>query len=271
MILPYALIWGGGDLASGVVLRLHRVGIRTLVVEKAQPLAVRRSVAFANVVFEGQMQLEDVTGVLIQSPEGIQKVWEQDQVPVIVDPELTLIPDYRPLVLVDARMRKKVVENNLDSADMVIGLGPGFIVGENCHAAIETNRGHFLGRVYWEGSPEADTGIPGKVGPYARERVLHAPVLGKIQTLKDIGDPVKKGEPILQVNEEQVLAPFDGVLRGLIHDGLCVREGMKVGDVDPRPETFRCWTVSEKSLAIGGGVLEAILTRPSLREKLWKG
>ncbi len=270
MTLPYVLLWGGGDLASGAALRLHRVGIRTLVVEKQEPLVVRRTVAFANAVFEGQMQVEDVNGVLINFPREMQEIWRQGQIPVIVDPDLTLLPDYRPLVLVDARMRKKFVEIDLDSADMVIGLGPGFVVGENCQAAIETNRGHFLGRVYWEGSPQADTGVPGKVGPYSRERVLHAPAQGNIQTLKEIGDTVTKGEPVLMVNGEQVLAPFDGVLRGLIHDGLLVREGMKVGDVDPRPETFRCWTVSEKSLAIGGGVLEAILTKSRLRKQLWK-
>jgi xanthine dehydrogenase accessory factor len=268
---PYVLLWGGGDLASGVALRLHHVGIKILVVEKAQPLVVRRSVAFANAVFTGQMQVEDVASVLIHAPEEMQDVWDQDQVPVIVDPELTLLQKYRPLVLVDARMRKKTVHNDLDCAELVIGLGPGFVVGENCHAAIETNRGHFLGRVVWEGGPEPDTGVPGKVMAYTRERVLHAPASGEIQILKDIGDSVSKGEPILEVSGKQVLAPFDGVLRGLIHDGLRVRKGMKVGDVDPRPEAFRCWTVSEKSLAVGGGVLEAILSRDGLREHLWGG
>ena len=271
MTIPYVLIWGGGDLASGVAMRLHRVGIDILVVEKEEPLVVRRSVAFANAVNEGQMQVEDVTGVLIQSPEEMKGVWEEDQIPVMVDPELTLLSKDQPLVLVDARMRKKVVQNDLDSAELVIGLGPGFVVGENCHAAIETNRGHFLGRVYWEGSPEPDTGVPGKVLVYSRERVLHAPAAGEIHSMKSIGDHVEKGEPVLAVSGKQVLAPFDGVLRGLIHDGLHVREGMKVGDVDPRPETFRCWTVSEKSLAIGGGVLEAMLTKSSLRNRLWEG
>ncbi|MFW5713319.1 MAG: selenium-dependent molybdenum cofactor biosynthesis protein YqeB [Brevefilum sp.] len=270
MTPPYVLLWGGGDLASGVILRLHRVGIRTLVVEKNQPLVVRRSVAFANAVFERQMQVEDITGILIESPDEMIGVWEEGKVPIIVDPELTLASEVRPLVLVDARMRKKHVQIDLAIAEMVVGLGPGFVVGENCHASVETNRGHFLGRVYWQGEPEADTGIPGKVGPYTRERVLHAPESGTVQTIKNIGDTVVKGEPILVVGGEQVMAPFDGVLRGLVHDGLKVRRGMKVGDVDPRPETFRCWTVSEKSLAIGGGVLEAVLTDPNLRDKLWE-
>jgi xanthine dehydrogenase accessory factor len=264
------LLWGGGDLASGVVLRLHKVGIRTLVVEKDQPLVVRRSVAFANAVFEGQMQVEDVTGRLVTSHEEIEDMWEAGRVPVIVDPDLTLLDSLPPLVLVDARMRKKNIQIDLSSAEMVIGLGPGFVVGENCHAAVETNRGHFLGRVYREGNPEPDTGIPGKVLAYTKQRVLHAPASGMIHPLKKIGDPVEKGEPLLEVAGQQVLAPFSGVLRGLVHDGLVVREGMKVGDVDPRPEAFRCWTVSEKALAIGGGVLEAILTQPANRTRLWE-
>lgn len=267
---PYVLIWGGGDLASGVGLRLHRVGIHVLIVERPRPLAVRRSVAFAQAVYDGAITIEDVAGRLIDSPGEMAACWRKGEVPVIVDPELSFLSERRPLVLVDARMRKKAFSMDLDIAGLVIGLGPGFTVGENCHAAVETNRGHFLGRVYWEGSPEADTGVPGTVQTYAAERVLQAPSAGIVETLVEIGDTVAEGDPILGVAGEVVTAPFDGVVRGLIHDGVEIRQGTKVGDVDPRPEAFRCWFVSEKSLAIGGGVLEAILTRQAIRERLWE-
>jgi len=267
----YALIWGGGDLASGASLRLFRIGIRVLVVETTQPLAVRRSVSFAQAVYDGETQIEGVTGKLIGEPSEMSACWNEGIIPVIVDPELDLMENYRPLVLIDARMRKRYVDLPLDLAEMVVGLGPGFIVGQNCHAAVETNRGHFLGRVYWEGSPEADTGVPGKVQAYTKERVLHAPTAGEVVTHVKIGDTVKAGDPLLSVEGERVSAPFDGVVRGLIHAGIIARKGMKVGDVDPRPETFRCWYVSEKSLAIGGGVLEAILTQEKIRSKLWEG
>lgn len=268
--MNYVLIWGGGDLATGVALRLFRVGIRVLVVETARPLAVRRSVSFAQAVYDGETRIEEVTGKLVDEPSEMSAWWNDGIVPVIVDPELNLLENFHPLVLVDARMRKRKVDLPLDMAALVIGLGPGFVVSENCHAAIETNRGHFLGRVYWEGSPEPDTGIPGKVQAYAKERVLHAPAAGEVVTYVKIGDTVKFGDPILSVGGETVLAPFDGVVRGLIHPGITVRKGMKVGDVDPRPETFRCWYVSEKSLAIGGGVLEAILTQKRFRTQLWE-
>ncbi len=266
---PFVLIWGGGDLASGVALRLHRAGLRVLIVERPQPLTVRRTVAFSEAVWNGCITIEAVIGRLVKSSQELDAVWLADEVPVVVDPNLTLLAEAKPLVLVDARMRKKEADTKLSMAELVIGLGPGFTVGRNCHAAIETNRGHFLGRVYWQGSPEADTGIPGQVADYRSARVLHAPCAGEVETLVKIGSIITEGDPILSVGDEVVCAPFTGLLRGLIHDGVAVRKGAKVGDVDPRPEKFRCEYVSEKSLAIGGGVLEAVLTVPEVRNRLW--
>lgn len=267
---PYVLTWGGGDLASGVAIRLHRVGIRVLVVETEQPAAVRRSVAFAQAVYDGETTIEDVHAKLIDSPEWMEACWAGRSIPVLVDPDLNLLQDYRPVVLVDARMRKIPTSLSLGAAELVIGLGPGFTAGENCHAAVETNRGHFLGRVFWMGKTEGDTGVPGKVGEYARERVLHTPVAGRVETFVEIGDAVNQGDLVLKVADHTKRAPFAGVVRGLIHPGLFVQAETKVGDIDPRPDTFRCWSVSEKSLAIGGGVLEAILTRPEIRARLWE-
>lgn len=266
----YVLTWGGGDLATGVGIRLHRVGIRVLVIEAPQPLAVRRSVAFAQAVFDGEIIIEDVQGKLIEAPHQMQDCWDAGQVPVLVDPELDLITDVNPLVLVDARMRKTRSSLSLAASELVIGLGPGFTAGDNCHAAVETNRGHFLGRVFWEGSTQPDTGIPGKVGDYAGERVLHTPVEGQVETFVEIGDWVNAGDLVLRVDDHEMYAPFPGVVRGMIYPGLHVDAGTKVGDIDPRPEDFRCWHVSEKSLAIGGGVLEAVLAKPGIRSKLWE-
>ena len=269
--MNYVLIWGGGDLASGVALRLFRVGIHVLIIETGEPLAVRRSVSFAQAVYDGETRIEGITGKLIEKPSDMSDCWDEGIIPVIIDPDLILLGEYQPHVLIDARMRKRYVDIPLNLAEMVVGLGPGFVVGENCHAAIETNRGHFLGRVYWEGSPEPDTGVPGKVQAYAKERVLHSPAAGEVITQVEIGDMVKADDPILSVDGETIFAPFDGVVRGLIHPGITVRKGMKVGDVDPRPEKFRCRYVSEKSLAIGGGVLEAILTQERIRSYFWEG
>lgn len=268
-MIPYVLIWGGGDLASGVAIRLHRSGIRLLVIEQQQPLAVRLSVAFARAVFESNIKIEEVQGRLIQIPEQMKNCWQEESVPVLVDPGLNLLPAYRPLVVIDARMRKKTPDLPLETASLVIGLGPGFTASDNCHAAIETNRGHFLGRVCWEGSPQRDTGVPGKVQGYGIERVFFAPLSGEAVTYVSIGDWVNKGDRVVSVGKKTLLAPFDGLIRGLIHPGVSVNEGTKLGDIDPRHGRYRCWTVSEKSLAIGGGVLEALLTRKAIRNQLW--
>jgi len=268
---PIVLMRGGGDLASGVALRLHRIGINLIITELAQPMAVRRLVSFSNAVFEGQVDVEGVTAVCVDTLGDAQAALGQNQIPVIVDPTCEILQkalfDIRALI--DARMTKKAPDLGMDAAPFVIGLGPGFVAGENCQAVIETNRGHSLGRVIWEGAPEKDTGIPGKVSTFRAERVLRAPIDGVIAAKKTLGEHVTAGELIAQVNGEPILAPFGGVLRGLLHDGILVHRGMKVGDVDPRDDPSYAWLVSQKSFAIAGGVLEALLSQPEMRQSLW--
>jgi xanthine dehydrogenase accessory factor len=156
-------------------------------------------------------------------------------------------------------MLKRVPERGQDQANLVIGLGPGFTAGNDCHAVIETNRGHFLGRVIWEGRAQIDTGLPESVGDYRGQRVLRSPTEGTLHNLANIGEHIADGQIIAKVNEHSLQAPFDGVLRGLLYPGLVVTQGMKIGDLDPRDDPRYCWLVSDKSLAVGGGVLEAIL------------
>jgi len=265
---PRVLIRGGGDLASGVAVRLHRSGFEVLVTELPNPLVVRRTVSFAEAVFSQSVQVEEITGRLAQAYSQVREILDQSEVAVMVDPDLANLTEFSPLVLVDARMRKRPPETGLDAAPLVIGLGPGFTAGVDCHAVIETMRGHFLGRVIWEGAPLADTGIPDTVLGKDAERVLRAPEDGVLQSFKQIGDLISDGDLIARVNGEDLRAPFNGVLRGLVHDGLPVRVGMKIGDLDPRSDPVYTRLVSDKSLAIGGAVLEAVLTRPEIRRQL---
>jgi xanthine dehydrogenase accessory factor len=174
-----------------------------------------------------------------------------------------------PEVVVDARMLKKPPTKGKEIASLVIGLGPGFIAGDNCHAVIETNRGHYLGRVIWDGEAEPNTGVPGEIMGYKEERVLRAPEEGILTTVVKIGEWIEEGKVIGEVGDKAILAPFDGLLRGLLRDGALVTKGMKIGDIDPRQDLNLFTRVSEKSLAIGGGVLEAILACPDLRTGLW--
>lgn len=263
------LIRGGGDLASGVALRLVRVGLPVVIAELPRPLAVRRLVSFCEAVYSGETTVEDTIAQRAADFEDVEKILKEKRIPVLVDPEVRSLAHFKPLVLIDGRMTKRAPDLGVQAAPMVIGLGPGFIGGENCHAVIETHRGHRLGRVIWDAAPQADTGIPDSVGSHRSERVLRAPADGLLNTIAEICDQVDTGELIAKVDGVPVHAPFKGVLRGLLRDGLSVRSGLKIGDLDPRNEPGYCHLVSDKSLAIAGGVLESMLTLPEIRTRLW--
>ncbi len=262
------VVRGGGDLASGVVYRLVKAGFPVLVTELERPLAIRRAVAFASAVYEGQLTVEGLTARLITGLGEAGALWAEGEVPVLVDPAGESIWALRPTVVVDARMAKRNLGTTLSDAPLVIALGPGFVAGTDCHAVIETKRGHFLGRVIWQGTAEPDTGRPGSVQGHEADRVLRAPCDGELIALAQIGDAVHEGQVLATVAGEPVRAPFDGVLRGMLHPAVPVTRGLKIGDVDPRGVRAHCFTISEKSLAIGGGVLEAILSAPQLADVL---
>lgn len=262
---PLVLIKGAGDLASGVALRLHRAGFPVAMTETERPLAVRRRVTFAQAVFDGACPVEEVTARLCTAEEA-PGVLAGGAIPVLVDPQTHSLVQLRPYALVDAVMAKRNTGTRREDAPLVVALGPGFTAGIDCHAVIETNRGHNLGRVLWNGSAEPDTGTPGEVPGVGGKpsRVLRAPLAGQVEPHAEIGDHVRGGARLAVVHapdgaRAEVLAPFDGVLRGLIHRSVPVEAGMKIGDVDPRAAREHCFTVSDKSLAIGGGVLEAVL------------
>ncbi len=262
------LIRGGGDLASGVALRLHHVGLNVLITELPQPLAVRRSVAFSEAIYEGRVTVEGVTARATEDPTDTLKIFNilsRQQIPVIIDPECKSAKLMHPLAIVDARMTKQPPEPLLHPALLYVGLGPGFRAPENCHAVIETQRGHTLGRVIWNGASQGDTSKPDG----DPRRVLRAPTAGTLDASAKIGDHLEAGQPIAKVGDGTILAPFAGVLRGLLRPGLAAEKGMKIGDMDAHDDPQLCTLVSEKSLAIAGGVLEALLSRPEVRSKLW--
>jgi xanthine dehydrogenase accessory factor len=259
------LIKGAGDLATGVALRLYRSGFPVVMTELAEPLTVRRGAAFGEAVFTGQQIVEGVVARLAPDAATAQQLLESGAIPVLVDPDAACRGALRPPVLLDAVMAKRNTGTTLADAPFVVSLGPGFVAGHDAHAVIETNRGHRLGRVIWQGAAEPDTGLPGEVGGKRSERVLHAPATGIVTATVEIGDMVSAGQLIARVDGHDIRAAFPGVLRGLVHPGVLVEEGMKVGDVDPRGERSHCFTASDKALAIGGGVLEAILARVSGR------
>ena len=266
------LIRGGGDLASGVAFRLHRAGFRIVITELPKPLTVRRLASFSEAIYAGEMTVEGVTAKRvneIDDPLRVLQLLSKGRIPIMVDPDGKSIQSVHPTVIVDSRMLKTAPEGLRHTAKLYIGLGPGFIGGTNCHAAIETQRGPWLGRVLWDRSTQSDSGIPESIGNFHSERVLYSPVDGFVIPMRTIGDQIQEGECVAEINQQQVIAPFKGVLRGLIHPEVEVRKGMKIGDLDPRNDPELCNHVSDKALAVGGGVLEAILSKPEIRPHLW--
>ena len=264
---PWVLVRGAGDLATGVIVRLHRCGFRVAVTECANPSAIRRRAALCEAVWQGQATVEGVTCRLVEDIDAAVQASQADEVPLLVDERADCVAALRPAAVVDAILAKRNLGTNREMAPVTVGLGPGFTAGEDVDAVIETMRGHHLGRVLLQGAAIPNTGVPGVIAGYAAERVIHAPASGEIifvqdergQTI-DIGALVKKGQEIARVGGVPVLATIDGVLRGLIRAGYPVTEGLKIADIDPRPEQVAyCDTVSDKARAIGGGVVEALL------------
>jgi xanthine dehydrogenase accessory factor len=262
------LLRGGGDLASGVALRLFRAGLNVAITELHQPLAVRRSVSFSEAIYEGETTVEGITAKAVIDPLDTLKILNilsKRHIPVLIDPDCISLKSLYPLAIVDARMTKQPPEKLAHKSLLYLGLGPGFTSPINCHAVIETQRGHTLGRVIWEGSSKNDTSTP-EGDP---NRVLRAPLDGKFTSTAKIGELFKLGQLIAAIEGQEIKAPFNGILRGLLRPGLNVVKGLKVGDIDSRNDPSLCRLVSEKSLAVGGGVLEALLTRPEVRSRLW--
>jgi xanthine dehydrogenase accessory factor len=240
--------------------------------ELPEPLAVRRLVSFSEAVYAGETSVEGISARRVSDPGDslrILNVFAKGQIPVLVDPDGAAIRAVHPTVVVDARMLKIPAPLPEERINLLIGLGPGFTAAENCHAAIETNRGHTLGRVYWTGGPQPDTGVPDAVQDQRAERVLRAPADGELVGHAQLGEIIEAGQLIAEVGRQPVTAGFRGALRGLLPTGLPVSAGMKIGDLDPRADSSLCWLVSDKSLAVAGGVMEAILTRPELRKSFW--
>ena len=254
------VIKGAGEMASAVAWRLYMANFKKiLMLETANPLAVRREVSFCEALHGGSQTVEGVKAVMADTIEDIDREWEQGRIAVAPDPQWLLLEQVRPEVVVDAILAKKNLGTRMMDAELVIGLGPGFYAGRDVHMVIETNRGHDLGRIITAGSAEANTGVPGAIAGFTAERVLRAPAAGHFKTTRTIGDLVSAGEIIGTVAGQKLASRIDGVLRGLIRSETTVIPGLKIGDVDPRGKKQYCFTISEKARAIGGSVLEAVL------------
>lgn len=257
------IVRGGGDLATGTILKLRHSGFPVLVLEAEHPAAIRRQVSFCEAIYENEVIVEDVRCIKIHDLKEMTSVWETGAVPIIADPAGESIRILKPEIVVDAILAKKNFGTTKDMAPLTIALGPGFTAGEDADIVIETKRGHRLGRIIREGSAIANTGIPGNIGGFTKERVIHAEAAGTMKNIRNIGDLVRKGDVLAVIETPEckipVNAAISGILRGLIRDGYEVTKGFKIADIDPRQDELQnCFTVSDKARCIAGGVLEAV-------------
>ncbi|GAV26503.1 conserved hypothetical protein [Carboxydothermus islandicus] len=252
------VVKGAGDIATGIIWRLHQAGFKVVATELSKPTAIRRMVAFAQAIYTGEHTVEGVTARKANLEE-VPNLLANGIIPVIPDEKSIVVKELKPWAVIDARLAKKNLGTKKEEAEIVIGVGPGFTAPVEVHAVIETKRGHYLGRAIYQGSALPDTGIPGEIGGHTVKRVVYSPGRGKICWYFDFGQEVKAGEVIGTVGEKQIVAEVSGVIRGLIHPEVRVEEGMKIGDIDPRGIKEYAFTISEKALAVAGGVLEVLL------------
>lgn len=253
------LIKGAGDLATGTAVRLHRAGFQIVMTDIDQPTAVRRTVAFCQCMYDGVTEVEGITARRAADKDEAQAILAAGEIPVLADPEAHILKELHFDAVVDGILAKKNLGTRITDAPIVLALGPGFTAGTDCHGVVETKRGHDLGRLILEGSAIPNTGVPGDVGGYTKERIIRAPADGPFEPVAAIGQKVELGEVVAKVNGVPVTAQLTGIVRGMLPAGIPVTKGMKSGDIDPRCEVHNCFTVSDKARAIGGGVLEGLL------------
>lgn len=258
------IVRGGGDIATGTIHKLYKCCFQVLILEAAAPSAIRRNVAFSEAVYQGTQTVEDVICYRADSLEHAKSLLQERKLPLLVDPNGDAIAALKPMAVVDAILAKKNLGTHRDMAPVTVALGPGFCAGEDVDAVIETKRGHNLGRVILRGCAAPNTGIPGVIDGYGKERVIHSPAEGVLRNVCQITDTVEKGQVIAVIETENgdvpVTATIDGLLRGLIRDGYPVTKGFKIADIDPRTDEYQnCFTISDKARCIAGGVVEAIL------------
>ncbi len=253
------VIKGAGDLASGIAVRLSHCGFSIVMTDLEKPTSIRRTVCFSEAIGKELFRVEDVTARYAASLDAIPEILASGEIAVLIDPTAECVAALQPDAVVDAILAKRNLGTSIKDAPIVVGVGPGFTAGMDCHAVIETQRGHNLGRVITEGPAAPNSGIPGNISGFTTERILRAPTDGVFTEIHHIGDTVEEGEIVADVSGQPIKAQLKGTIRGLLPSGTIVIKGMKSGDIDPRCLPDNCYTVSDKARAVGGGVLEAIL------------
>jgi xanthine dehydrogenase accessory factor len=255
------LIRGAGEVASAIAHKLSASRFQVCMTDITKPLAVSRGVCFCEVMYEGEKTIDGVTAKLVSSSDEIDKTWQAGKIAVMIDPQASIKDSLKPDIIIDAIMAKKDTGTKITDAQLVIGMGIGFHVGKNAHLIVETSNSENMGRVLYKGEAEPNDGVPVEINGLTQERVLRHPQGGLFKEVKLVGDTVKAGDIIGTVNGSPVKSEIDGVVRALIRDNTNVAPMIKLGEIDPRGESWMCYAIRPRMRAIAGGVLEAILSR----------
>lgn len=264
--MELVVVRGGGDIASGICHRLHRAGLKVLILDIEKPTTIRREVAFSEAIYSSEIEIEGVKAVHVKGFEEIYNEIDKGNISVYIDETGQIIDRLNPIAVVDSILAKKNLGTTMEMAPITIGVGPGFEAGKDVDLVVETVRGHYLGRVIYEGTAIKNTGIPGNILGHTEDRIIRAVTEGEVIPLVQIGDVVEKGDTICKIGETYIKANLSGVVRGMIKEGLHVTTGYKIGDIDPRGDKEYAFTISEKARAVGGGVLEAIMYMKNRRK-----
>lgn len=254
------VVRGAGDIATGAIQKLNRSGFKVVALEIEKPTSIRRRVCLSEAMYENEFKVEDVVAKRADSYNEIFSILNENKVCIVNDISGEIIKKIKPMAVVDATLCKKNIGTNRSMADITVALGPGYIAGKDVDIVVETNRGHNLGRLIFNGSAAKNTGVPGIIEGFGIERVIYSPCEGNIEIIKDIGSIVEEGETICIVGDKYVRASLTGVIRGMIRNGFYVNKGLKIADIDPRiNQKKNCYLISDKARCIGGAVLESIM------------
>ena len=270
------LIRGAGELASATAQHLFSQGFtRILMLERRYPKAIRRQVCFSEAILDGRQSIQGIRARFARNLEDVERIHDAGEIAVSVMGLDETVGKWQPDIFIEAAMLRRNWGLTPELAPVVIALGPGYVAKRDCHAVVETFRGPDVGAVLDDTGDELEDEPPAEIMGFAEERVLKAIRDGIFFTQKNIGDVVERGErvgtvvSVYGVEEFRKGVPVDasyavtariaGVIRGLLRDGVPVKAGDRIADIDPRGRTDDLDHISDKSRRVAEGVHEALL------------
>ncbi|HUB63356.1 MAG TPA: xanthine dehydrogenase [Methylocella sp.] len=256
---PFAVILGTNEIASAVAVNLYHGGYGVVLSHDPLPPVIRRKMAFHDALFDDPVIVGGVAARRVDTGLEILSSFRSTKDVIITELGLLDLIVLRTIdILVDARLQKYQVTPDLRPlARFTIGLGPGFTAGANCDFAIET-RPAKTGRIIEQGATDEADGVARRLGSAGAERFVYSAMPGRWHTAIEIGTRIFKDFIIGHLGGEAVRAPFDGILRGVVRDGIEVPAGVKLLEVDPRGRAANWTGTDSRARTIATAVSKAV-------------